>query len=43
MGLNLYRYNVVSANPEAKSPGAALKEDMDSYYLTPCNAKSGKW
>ena len=34
---------VVSSNGEAKSPGAALKEDMDSYYLTPCNAKSGKW
>ena len=30
---------VVSSNPEAKSPGAALKEDMDSYYLTPCGAK----
>ena len=34
---------VVSSNPEAKSPGAALKEDMDSYYLTPCGAKRGKW
>ena len=34
---------VVSSNPEAKSSGAALKEDMDSYYLTPCAAKNGKW
>ena len=30
---------VVSSNPESKSAGAALKEDMDSYYLTPCAAK----
>ena len=34
---------VVSSNPEAKSAGAALKEDMDSYYLTPCAAKNGRW
>ena len=34
---------VGSSNPEAKSPGAALKEDMDSYYLTPCVVKTGKW
>ena len=34
---------VVSSNPESKSAGAALKEDMDSYYLTPCAAKNGRW
>ena len=33
----------MSSNPEAKSAGAALKEDMDSYYLTPCAAKNGRW
>ena len=33
----------MSYNPEAKSAGAALKEDMDSYYLTPCAAKNGRW
>lgn len=38
---------VVSANPESKSTaGAALKENKDSYYLSPCATASreeGKW
>ena len=38
---------VVSANPESKSTaGAALKENKDSYYLSPCataSSEEGKW
>ena len=37
---------VVSANPESKSTaGAALKENKDSYYLSPCatSGEEGKW
>tara|TARA_B110000977_G_scaffold165221_1_gene212240 strand:- start:319 stop:3705 length:3387 start_codon:yes stop_codon:yes gene_type:complete len=34
---------VVSSNAESKSASAALKENKDSYFLTPCITKHGKW
>ena len=34
---------IVSHNPEGKSASAALREDLDSYFITPCQAKAGKW
>ena len=33
---------VISSNEESKHASAMLSEDMDSYYISPCNAES-KW
>jgi len=34
---------VVHSNPESKSSSSVLKENKDSYYLTPCAAKNGRF